>query len=132
MSRRAPPTRPSAYALAAWGTREEVLAALRDPARTADDVAALAPGYQEPDADTELVEATLAHPAVSAGVVGRYATHRSAAVRAVVATHPLVPSTALQALALDPVEQIASTAQHRLDHPEPPAPPPPVSRPGRR
>lgn len=131
MARRTPP-RPTAYAIAAWGTRDEVLEALRDPTLTPDDLAALAPGYQDPHADSELVIAALTHPAASSGVVGRYATHRDPSIRALVAVHALTPGTALQALALDPDPGIAQAAQHRLHHPDPTPPAPPLRRPGRR
>jgi len=131
MPRRTPP-RPTAYAVAAWGTPTEILEALRDPMLTADDVAALAPGYQDPDADAELIAAVLTHPAASSGVVGRYATHTDADIRALVVQHALTPGPALEVLALDPDPQIAATARHRLTHPAPTPPPPPLRRPGRR
>ena len=95
-------------------------------------MAALAPGYQDRSSDPELIRAALTHPAVSSGVVGRFATHHDPAIRALVATHALTPGTALQALALDPDPVIAQAAQARLDHPAPTPPPPPLRRPGRR
>lgn len=128
---RRPPPRPTPYMIAA-GPPEAIREALRDATLTPDEVAALAPGYQDPDADPALVRAVLAHPAVSSGVVGRYATHRDASTRALVAEHPLAPGPALQVLALDPDPGIAATAQRRLDHPDPIPPAPPLRRPGRR
>jgi hypothetical protein len=90
------------------------------------------PGYQDPSADPELVRVVLAHPAVSSGVVSRYATHADPTIRALVAAHPLAAGPSLQALALDPDPAIAQAAQLRIDHPDPTPRPPPLRRPGRR
>lgn len=116
----------------AAGPPEAIREALRDPTLSADDLATIAPAYQDPHADPELIATVLAHPAVSSGVVGRYATHADPVIRALVAAHPLAPGPALQVLALDPDPHIAATAQHRLDHPDPTPPAPPLRRPGRR
>lgn len=106
--------RRTAYQLAFDGTPEELLAAAQDPALSPDGLAAIAPGYQDASADRTLVLAVLAHPAASAGVVARYATHNDPAVRDAVARHPLAPNTALDVLSLDPDPAISAAARAAL------------------
>ncbi|GAA3816317.1 hypothetical protein [Cellulomonas soli] len=132
MPRRPLPPRRTAWQIAQDGDPAELLATALDPSSDAEMIAAIAPGYQDRDADPILIRAVLAHPNVSAGVVSRFATSPAPDIRARVAAHPLAPGPALQALALDPDATIAATAQHRLDHPDTPPPAPPLRRSGRR
>lgn len=93
--------RRSAWAAALGGTPGDRLAVARDPTSSADDLAAVAPRYQDPAPDLDLIAAVLDHPAVPAGVVGRYATCHDEATRLRVVLHPRCPRTALDVLAVD-------------------------------
>ncbi|MFS0703252.1 hypothetical protein AB6N23_01895 [Cellulomonas sp. 179-A 9B4 NHS] len=58
--------------------------------------------------------AVLAHPAVTSGVVGRYATCADEATRLHVAVHPRCPATALEVLAADTSSRVRQAARERL------------------
>jgi hypothetical protein len=105
------------WAIAIGGTREERLAIAADPASTGGDLAAVAPGYQDPDPDLELIAAVLDHPAVPSGVVGRYATCHDEALRLRVARHPLCPATSLDVLAADSSPQVRQAIRDRGPRP---------------
>jgi len=108
-----PSSRRPAWSIAIGGTRDERLAVARDPAATADDLAAVAPGYQDHTPDLELIAAVLDHPAVPVGVVGRYATCHDEATRLRVASHPQCPATSLDVLAVDPSPRVRTAVRER-------------------
>lgn len=114
------PPRRSAWSIALGGTRDERLAVARDPAATADDLAAVAPGYRDRTPDLELIAAVLDHAAVPDGVVSRYATCADEATRLRVAGHPRCPATSLDVLAIDPSPAVRRAVRDRL--PAGPAP----------
>ncbi len=105
------PQRRTAWSVALGGARDDRLAIARDPASTAEDLAAVAPGYQDPDPDLDLIAAVLDHPAVSSGVVSRYATCQDEGTRLRVARHPRCTGTALDVLAADPSAQVREAAR---------------------
>jgi hypothetical protein len=111
---RRPAPRRSAWSIALGGTRDERFAVARDAGSTADDLAAVAPGYQDPDPDLELIAAILDHPAVPDGVVSRYATCHDEAVRVRVARHQGCPGTSLDVLAVDPSPAVRRAVQERM------------------
>lgn len=102
-----------AWSIAIGGTRDERLAVAHDPAATADDLAAVAPGYQDRTPDLELIAAVLDHPAVPDGVVSRYATCTDEATRLRVAGHPRCPATSLDVLAVDPSPRVRAAVRER-------------------
>lgn len=101
------------WSIALGGTRDERLAVARDPASTADDLAAVAPGYQDRAPDLELIAAVLDHPAVPDGVVSRYATCHDEATRLRVAGHARCPATSLDVLAVDPSSAVRQAVRER-------------------
>lgn len=103
-----------AWAVAIGGTSAEKLAVARDVAATPDDLAAIAPSYQEAEPDLELISAVLEHAAVPAGVVSRYATCGDEPTRLRVAQHPRCTSTALDVLAADPSPRVRAAATSEL------------------
>lgn len=113
-SRRSPRT-PSAYVVAggSW-TEREALVTAAEPPLSEDELAAVAPSVHEHDAPTSLVLAVLGHPAVSSGVVGRYATSRRLDVLRAVVDHPLCPGPSLHALTLALDRDVALAAARRL------------------
>lgn len=104
----------SAWAIGIGGSREERLRVALDPRSRADDLAAIAPGYQDPSPDLDLIMAVLAHPEVSEGLVARYATCADEGIRQLVVEHPACPSTAFDVLAADAVPSIRIGALRRL------------------
>lgn len=112
---RRPAPRRSVWSIAIGGTRDERLAVARDPASTPGDLAAVAPGYQDRTPDLELIAAVLDHPAVSDGVVSRYATCADEATRLRVVGHPRCPATSLDVLAADPSARVRKAVQERVD-----------------
>ncbi len=78
-------------------------------------VATIAPGYQEPDADVELINRVLNHPECTAGVASRFATHRSPAIRIRVAEFPGLLTPTLAILAADRDEAVKAAALTVLD-----------------
>lgn len=96
------------------GTKYGKLAVARDPASTAADLADVAPGTWDPEQDTELVLAVLAHPGASCGLVGRYVIHRDVEVRRVIVEHPKTLSNALLTMTYDPDEGVRAVASRRL------------------
>ncbi len=98
------------------GTTAEKHELAADPATPPDGLAAVAPGYQDPSPDLDLIRLALAHPNVPAGVMARYAGSLDRDIRWLVAHHPDAPGTALQVLELDSDPAIAKVAHQRL-HP---------------
>lgn len=101
--------------------RTALLKLADDPALTTDLLAVIAPGYQDRDADSELVHRVLDHPACVAAIASRYATHHDVTVRRRVVTFPGTLGSTLYMLTYDTDEQVRTTAQTILEsHPTTP------------
>ncbi|MFC8797109.1 hypothetical protein ACFT1B_34700 [Streptomyces griseoincarnatus] len=102
-------------AAAGRGVPAELLDLAGDPTLTGEMLATIAPSNRERDADIDLVNAILDHPACSEGIASRYTTHHDAIIRLRIATFPNVTSASLQILAVDPDEGVRDAATAQLE-----------------
>ncbi|WP_454852213.1 hypothetical protein [Promicromonospora soli] len=97
------------------GDLTELLVLAADPTLTREMLATIAPSNRERDADVELVNAILDHPACSEGIASRYTTHHDAAIRLRIATFPHLTGASLQILATDADERVRDSATAQLE-----------------
>ena len=86
-----------------------------DTSLTTDTLSVVAPGYQDRDADIELVNRVLDQPACVEGVASRYATRRAADVRLRAIRFPGIISSTPHVLAMDADERLHDAARALLE-----------------